>query len=69
MRHLRPDSVEASVMGWSEGIGLDNHRFDTTGDRMTSNHMSDPLFTMNVGLSDGSRVRREFHARFCLGLG
>ena len=26
--------------GWSEGVGLGNHRFDTTGNRMTLSYMS-----------------------------
>ena len=42
-------SDEGPVMGWSEGTGLDNHRFDTTGDRMTLSDMSDPPFTLNGG--------------------
>ena len=33
-------AVKALYWGWSEGVGLGNHRFDTTGNRMTSSDMS-----------------------------
>jgi hypothetical protein len=42
-----PTSMKALQWGWSEGIGLDNHRFDTTGDRMTLSDMSDQPFKLN----------------------
>ena len=34
-------AMKALEWGWSEGIGLGNRRFDTTGDRMKSSYMSD----------------------------
>ena len=47
-------SEEGSVMG-SQGAGLGNHRFDTTGNRMTSSDMSNQR--LQSGWFDGSRVR------------
>ena len=40
-------SDEGSVMGWSEGTGSDNHRFETTGNRMTSSDMRDKPFKID----------------------
>ena len=38
---------KALQWGWSEGIGSDNHRFETTGDRMTSSAMKDKPFKID----------------------
>jgi len=36
--------MKALQWGWSEGMGSDNHRFETTGDRMTSSAVQDKPF-------------------------
>jgi Reverse transcriptase (RNA-dependent DNA polymerase) len=38
---------KALQWGWSEGTGSDNHRFETTGDRMTSSAMKDKPFKID----------------------
>ena len=66
-------SDEGPVMGLERracpreggGTGSDNHRFEPTGDGMRSGDMKDRSFKeWTAGLSDRSRVKREFHARF-----
>jgi hypothetical protein len=38
---------KALQWGWSEGIGSDNHTFETTGDRMTSGAVRDKPFKID----------------------
>jgi hypothetical protein len=38
---------KALQWGWSEGTGSDNHRFETTGDRMTSSAVKDKPFKID----------------------
>ena len=35
------------LWSWSEGIGSDSHRFETTGDRMTSSAVRDKPFKID----------------------
>jgi hypothetical protein len=38
---------KALQWGWSKGAGSDNHRFETTGNRMTSSDMRDKPFEID----------------------